>query len=160
MYWKDRDHPESDEIPIILPNIYLKKAVENDSDAQIIVCKNPVEVLEPVSDIKPKRTSRKKDEIILYFDNESGKSLNDLEPEDIEIIKKTALFRELRDYRLQVAKEQGVFPYFIFYDRTLFDIVLKMPSTKEELAKVFAFGERKANKYGEDVLKIIDKHRF
>ena len=161
MYWKDRDHPESDEIPIILPNVYLKKAIEGASgDSQLVISQNPEEVLEPSFNLSKKSSpKKKKEDVVLYFNNESSKSLNDLDAEEIKMIKKTPLFKELKEYRTRLAEEQKVPSYVIMYDGTFIDIVLKMPQTKEELVKIHGFSERKYNKYGEDVLAIINKHR-
>lgn len=49
-------------------------------------------------------------------------------------------------------------PYFIYNDSQLKDLISKMPRNKEELQKVSGFGEVKANKYGDDILKIINKY--
>jgi superfamily II DNA helicase RecQ len=48
--------------------------------------------------------------------------------------------------------------YFIYNDNQLKDLIAKMPRNKEELKKVSGFGEVKANKYGNDILKIIEKY--
>lgn len=158
--WKDKDHPESEELAIILPNIYLKKTGEGvaDVDTQIIANANPIEIIEPKEASKQKRSSRKEADEITSFDNVDNKSLNDLEADEIKLIKKTPLFKELKEYRLQLAQEQRVFAYMILYDGTLVDIVLKMPRTKEELLKVHAFGEKKFIKYGEQILAIVAKY--
>jgi superfamily II DNA helicase RecQ len=34
-----------------------------------------------------------------------------------------------------------------------------MPKNKDELKLVAGFGEIKVNKYGDDILKIVNKHR-
>ena len=37
------------------------------------------------------------------------------------------------------------------------DLLEKMPRTKEELKNVSGFGEVKVNKYGENILKIVNE---
>lgn len=58
------------------------------------------------------------------------------------------LFDELRRVRLALAKEEGVPPYLIFSDKTLVDLCVKLPFTKEEMLTVTGVGEYKYEKYG------------
>lgn len=154
--WKDKDHPESEEIALILPNIYLRRESGDGShdDSQLIIPHNKLIVEEPEKEIKPVK-KRKED---LIFDSRIDKDLLDLENEEIEVIKKTELFKELRAYRLKMAQEQKVSPFIVLYDKTLIDIVLKKPTSKEELVRCHAMGEKKFIKYGEDILKIVKKY--
>lgn len=65
------------------------------------------------------------------------------------------LFEQLRKLRLQLARKQGVPPYIIFSDKTLKDMCVKQPTTREELLKVSGVGEVKLEKYGEEFLQEI-----
>ena len=49
-------------------------------------------------------------------------------------------------------------PYFIYNDIQLKDLISKMPRNKVELQTVSGFGEVKANKYGDEILKIVKKY--
>lgn len=70
----------------------------------------------------------------------------------------TDIFKELKKYRLDTSREEKIKPYFIYNDNQLRDLISKMPRNKEELLKVAGFGDIKANKYGDDILKIIKKY--
>lgn len=72
-------------------------------------------------------------------------------------IEETDIFKELREYRLNKSREENIKPYFIFNDNQLKDLISKMPKNKEELKLVSGFGEKKADKYGDDILKILSK---
>jgi superfamily II DNA helicase RecQ len=63
-------------------------------------------------------------------------------------------------YRLDKSREEKIKPYFIYNDNQLKDLIAKMPRNKEELQTVSGFGEVKANKYGDDILKIIKKYEI
>ncbi|MCC8025595.1 MAG: NERD domain-containing protein [Clostridium sp.] len=76
-----------------------------------------------------------------------------------EKIEETAIFKELKAYRLKKSREEQIKPYFIYNNNQLIDLISKMPGTKEALKSVDGFGELKTEKYGEDILKIIEKHR-
>ena len=156
--WKDKDHPESEEIAIILPNLYLKKITENGAaeDSQIVVPDTLVEIKEePAKEVK---RIAKKTEVVEEYESNIQKDLVELDNEEIKLIKNTPLFKELKEYRLKTSKEQGVVPYVVLYDRTIIDIVLKKPTTKESLIKCHGMGERKYLKYGEAILSIVQKH--
>ncbi|WP_404362632.1 DNA helicase RecQ [Marinobacter sp.] len=61
----------------------------------------------------------------------------------------------LRACRKALADEQGVPPYVIFHDTTLFDILERRPATLAELAEINGVGTAKLERYGEAFLKAI-----
>ncbi|SVB78087.1 uncharacterized protein METZ01_LOCUS230941, partial [marine metagenome] len=64
----------------------------------------------------------------------------------------------LRRYRLDQARDDDVPPYFIFWDSTLDQLCEELPRDDEALSNIHRFGGQETrDKYGEDVLKIIDK---
>ena len=73
-------------------------------------------------------------------------------------VEETDIFKELKAYRLNKSREEKIKPYFIYNDNQLKDLISKMPRNREELQKVSGFAEVKANKYGDDILKIIEKY--
>ena len=70
----------------------------------------------------------------------------------------TELFQELKQYRLVKSREEKVKPYFIYNNSQLEELINKMPKTLAELQMVQGFGEVKANKYGNDILQIVNKY--
>lgn len=68
------------------------------------------------------------------------------------------LFKHLRTLRLNLAKEQGVPPYVIFHDKTLFEIASAKPKTIDEMKGIHGVGEQKLAKYGDAFLKAIEQH--
>lgn len=82
---------------------------------------------------------------------------NKLTAEDVPV-EETDIFKELKAYRLDKSREEGIKPYFIYNNNQLKDLISKMPRNKEELQKVSGLGAVKANKYGDDILKIIKKY--
>ena len=61
----------------------------------------------------------------------------------------------LRACRKELADKQGVPPYVIFHDTTLFDMLERRPSTLEELAEVSGVGAAKLEKYGDVFLQAL-----
>lgn len=66
------------------------------------------------------------------------------------------LFNKLRIWRKNKANSQGIKPYIIFSDTTLMELANKNPKTKDELLSVRGMGEKKYERYGEDILKIMN----
>ena len=151
--WRDQDHPGEDEHAIILPNIYLRKETQEEE----FLDEAAAEASFASSKVTPNRPAVPKEESRIQIVRQEFNIL-DLTPEQIEAIKKTELFKAMRGLRLQFANEQGVPPYIIFYDRTIYDVVLKKPRTKEELLRCHGFGEVKFNRYGEKVLELVTKY--
>ena len=65
------------------------------------------------------------------------------------------LFDALRLWRTDTAKARGVPPYVIFHDRTLAEIARERPATPDALRQISGVGEKKAQRYAEDVARIV-----
>lgn len=65
------------------------------------------------------------------------------------------LFDNLRTLRLELARQENVPPYIVFNDRTLVNMCVSVPLTKEEMLQVSGVGENKFEKYGDRFLKEI-----
>ena len=66
-----------------------------------------------------------------------------------------ALFEELREFRLQEARKEGVPPYVVASDRTLRDLATLKPRNIDELCLAHGIGPAKARKYGAGLLRVI-----
>ena len=62
---------------------------------------------------------------------------------------------ELKKWRRRKAEEMNVPPYVIFGDRTLNDIAAKKPRTEAALFDVNGLGEKKVEKFGAEILRIV-----
>jgi ATP-dependent DNA helicase RecQ len=65
------------------------------------------------------------------------------------------LFERLREWRAQVAREQGVPAYIVFGDATLRGIAVTRPTSLEQLRPISGVGEKKLEAYGEGVLEVV-----
>lgn len=62
----------------------------------------------------------------------------------------------LRAYRSEKSRSENVKPYFIFNNAQMEELIKKRPKNIEELLKISGFGEVKCQKYGEDILRILN----
>ncbi len=67
------------------------------------------------------------------------------------------LFEELRRLRLDLARKEGLPPYCIFHDRTLWEMAGKRPKTQPEMMTIVGVGEITFRKYGSAFLDLISK---
>jgi len=65
------------------------------------------------------------------------------------------LFQSLRQWRLEVARVQGVPPYVVFHDSTLNEIAVRRPTSLDALSGIIGIGERKLVRYGDAVLAVV-----
>lgn len=65
------------------------------------------------------------------------------------------LFENLRLLRLEIAKAEKVPPYIIFSDKTLVQMCILKPASKEAMLQVSGVGEMKYAKYGEKFLSAL-----
>ncbi|MHA2000363.1 MAG: HRDC domain-containing protein [Promethearchaeota archaeon] len=68
------------------------------------------------------------------------------------------LFEKLKAWRLALAFKMQVPPYFICYDKTLLHIIKIKPKTKDKLHTVWGLGSVKVEKYGDEILSILEKN--
>ena len=77
--------------------------------------------------------------------------------DDLEVkILNKELFNSLRIWRKDRAIKDGIKPYIIFSDSTLIEITNKHPKNREELLSIRGMGEKKFEKYGDELLDIIN----
>ena len=71
---------------------------------------------------------------------------------DAESVK---LYRQLRMLRSEIAYTKGVPPYFVFNNRALYEMSVKLPLTMEEFCGIFGVGKKNSGDYGERFLDVI-----
>lgn len=136
----------SEEVMRELAETFLKVNVKNHSD----YTRKYEELL---ADVKEEREKSNPPESM-------GKRA-DIEDENAEVSKirnfdKEKCIKELKKFRLDFSKAEGVKPYFIFNDAQMNDLVEKKPETEEQLLQVWGFGKVKVEKYGKHILKILN----
>jgi len=63
----------------------------------------------------------------------------------------------LREWRRETANEQDIAPFIVMHDTTLDDLCRRRPRSMEELMLVSGIGERKAEKYGAQILDALKR---
>lgn len=65
------------------------------------------------------------------------------------------IFTQLRNYRLEQAKQEEIPPYVIASDRSLREIAILQPKNLEDMQMAYGIGRTKAQKYGQKILAVI-----
>lgn len=68
------------------------------------------------------------------------------------------IFEQLRQKRVEIAKEKDLPPFVIFNDRTLHEMAARFPVTKEEFLNITGIGEQKFILYSEPFSQIIESY--
>lgn len=66
------------------------------------------------------------------------------------------LLQRLKDWRREQAREQAVPPYVVFHDRTLVELAARRPLQIAELAAISGIGAAKLERYGSDLLSLLN----
>lgn len=66
------------------------------------------------------------------------------------------LFQRLREWRARTAKAEGNPPHYVFADKTLRQLAAKQPRNRDQLLAIHGIGPVKADKYGPEVLAVIE----
>jgi ATP-dependent DNA helicase RecQ len=70
----------------------------------------------------------------------------------------SGFFETLRRKRKELADQANLPPYAIFHDRTLREMALYYPRTRDSLSAIYGIGTRKLEKYADAFLDIIREH--
>ncbi|PLX06130.1 MAG: helicase [Marinilabiliales bacterium] len=76
---------------------------------------------------------------------------------DINVSNKE-LYAELNAWRKSTAKESGIPVYMVLQQKSLKELVEKLPSNIKDLSRIKGIGKAKIEQYGEDILEIIDDY--
>ena len=63
-------------------------------------------------------------------------------------------YDKLRDWRNEVAQNEGIPPYIIMYNKQIVEVVKNQPKTVTDLELIRGF-KNKASKYGKEIMKIL-----
>jgi superfamily II DNA helicase RecQ len=66
------------------------------------------------------------------------------------------IYKALADWRSKKANEENLAPYIIAHNSWLTQIIKLRPQTPRDLNAVKGFGERRVNKYGKEIIAIIN----
>lgn len=124
-----------DEYPIVKLTSLSESVLEEEKSVVMKVAKE-----------EPKIKKEKKQD-------KKGKKTKVVEGLDQEVDRE--LFQQLRELRLEIAKEEKVPPYIVFSDKTLIHMCQLKPGNKEEMLEVSGVGQMKYEKYGERFLRVI-----
>lgn len=99
--------------------------------------------------------AQKYEELVLEINSvERNKDCNHALEKNVDIER---MILELKKFRLEYSRAEGVKPYYIFNDAQMQDLISKKPETKEQLLQVSGFGKVKVEKYGNHILEILQK---
>ncbi len=98
--------------------------------------------------------------IIVFYEEENKAGANDASIEVKEIAPLTqqeqARYEALKNWRRAKASELAVADFIIAHNRELMDIARLSSPTKEMLLEVKGFSEKKWEKYGMDILDVVN----
>ncbi|MCC7163749.1 MAG: RecQ family ATP-dependent DNA helicase [Anaerolineae bacterium] len=80
-----------------------------------------------------------------------AKPIAERPPED------AALFQKLRAWRTEQARREQVAPYMVFLDAVLHELATYKPTTRQALLDIKGIGPNKVEKYGVQVLEVIEQ---
>lgn len=69
------------------------------------------------------------------------------------------IYKALRQYRYEKSKAENIKAYYVFKNDELIEIIRLMPTVPEQLRSIRGFGEGKIQKYGYDIINIVNKYR-
>ena len=94
-----------------------------------------------------------------YNNTSSGNASASIKRSSNNGIEESPIYKALRQYRYEKSKAENIKPYIICKNDELVEIINFMPQTPEQLYFIGGFSEDKINKYGNDIIAILDRYR-
>jgi len=69
------------------------------------------------------------------------------------------LFRQFKDWRSRIAREQGLAHFQVLHQRVLIQIVVNLPDNRTHLKNIRGVGKKTIEKYGDDILALVVGYR-
>lgn len=69
------------------------------------------------------------------------------------------IYKALKQYRFEKSKAENIKAYYIFKNDELIEIIKMMPTAPGQLKSIRGFGDGKIQKYGYDIVNIVNKYR-
>lgn len=79
--------------------------------------------------------------------------------ENIANYENLPLYKALKQYRYEKSKAENIKAYYVFKNDELIEIIKLMPTAPEQLKSIRGFGEGKIQKYGNEIVNIVNKYR-
>jgi hypothetical protein len=68
------------------------------------------------------------------------------------------LYENLKAWRNSTAKELGLPVYMVLPQKTLYEVVDKIPASESSLLKIKGFGKKKVQSFGKEIIQIVKKY--
>lgn len=89
-----------------------------------------------------------------------------LEVSEIKVVKRKVatsteheeLFDDLRYFRMSISNSDNIPPFQVFTQASLFEMCELLPTTAKQLKKIHGMGKVRVEKYGEEILEIINEY--
>lgn len=93
------------------------------------------------------------------IENDEAAVENEIVSENINEENNHESIREnLKSYRLRKSKEENVKAYFIFNNEQMEELINRKPKSIEELLDIKGFGQVKCEKYGGDIIEVLQEN--
>jgi len=68
------------------------------------------------------------------------------------------LLKQLKQWRDKIAEDENIPLYMILPRKSMISITNELPGSLKALVSIFGFGKKKAEKFGEDIIKIVNEY--
>jgi superfamily II DNA helicase RecQ len=96
--------------------------------------------------------------VIVHFETEEQKNLIRFERKSYEDLlpKDKQVYECLNQWRTEISKQLNQKKFMICHNSELIDLAIFKPSNLDELKQIKGFGKQKVDKFGEDILAILN----
>ena len=155
--FKTKISPSLLAIPITTDNSDVRKKVKTRMEAlkkEVHLKKVCFEICKEKFDVQAILTTRANAEI--DFDKKTSSSRTS--QKSLVDIKHKDLYEKLRKWRDEEAEATDIDPYMVAQVKSLIELTIVLPLSIESLKRVYGFGKKKIDKYGDEIIEMIKEY--
>jgi superfamily II DNA helicase RecQ len=98
--------------------------------------------------------------LVHYEPKKASNSTQSTQPETLQFIdltdKQKEIYQALRQWRTDKSAKLDMKSYLLCHNSELMNIAIKQPTNLEELKRIKGFGDRKTERFGDDIVAVLN----
>ncbi len=94
--------------------------------------------------------------VLVHYEEETESKITETKSENDLTEREKLIYQNLKQWRAEKASQLGFKNFMICHNSELINIAIQKPESISQLRKIKGFGELKSDKYGDDIISLLN----
>lgn len=94
--------------------------------------------------------------VLVHYEEETESKITEAKSENDLTEREKLIYQKLRQWRAEKASQLGFKNFMICHNSELINVAMQKPESISQLRKIKGFGELKSDKYGDDIISLLN----